>query len=80
MSATYEQIKEEVLGLISSALEEEKDILMMAVNKENEKGQKLSIGVTILPSEDSKVNEILVSLSFVPEKIQIKMDGFTSAA
>lgn len=80
MAATYEQIKEEVLGLISSALEEEKDILMMAVNKENEKGQKLSIGVTILPSEDSKVNEILVSLSFVPEKIQIKMDGFTSAA
>jgi len=77
MSATYVEIRESVVNLIGSALDEEQDSLMRAVGMMGEKGLKIPIGVTILPSDDSKVNEIIVSLSFVPEKVQVKTEGFT---
>jgi hypothetical protein len=77
MSATFEEIREGVITFISAAMGEEQDSLMKAIDMMNEKGLKLSFNTVILPSDDSTVNEIQVKLTFVPEKIQVKTEGFT---
>lgn len=78
MSAKYEEIREAVLDILASAMDEEQDNLMKAVGMMSEKGLKLTIGTTILPTDDMTTNEIKVNLSFVPEKVQVKTEGLTA--
>jgi len=77
MSAPYEEIRNGLITFIGEALDEEQDNLVKAVGMMSEKGLKLTLGATILPTDDLTVNEIQVKLSFVPEKVQVKTEGFT---
>lgn len=77
MSAKYEELREGILGVIGTALDEEQDKFMSAIDMMGEKGLKVTLGTTILPTDDPVTNEIKVSMSFVPEKVTVKTEGFT---
>lgn len=76
MSASYEEIRAGVLDFIAAAMDEEQDKLMSAIGIMDDK-LKLSIGATILGTEDANTNEIKISYKFTPEKIEVKTEGFT---
>jgi hypothetical protein len=76
MPATYEEIRAGVLGFIGAAMDEEPEKLMAAV-KSMESKLKLSIGATIIGTEDVDTNEIKISYKFTAEKVEVKTEGLT---
>jgi hypothetical protein len=77
MGAKYTQIRETAMALFGEAMDEKSDDLMRTIDMMDEKGKTASLSIKFLPSEDPDICNIKMNFKFVPERVEVKVEGFT---